>query len=97
MSARVCRTPRFAGHCLEQDGRLGPRYLAWVPGPKRTGQVWAVGVRDDEVVAVRYSDLRVPTRPGDVNALVEWRLLRGYLQDRTFGLETFEYVVDAQF
>ncbi len=87
MSARVCRTPRFAGHCLEQDGRLGPRYLAWVPGPKRTGQVWAVGVRDDEVVAVRYSDLRVPTRPGDVNALVGWRLLRGYLQDRTFGLE----------
>ena len=97
MSARVCRTPRFAGHCLEQDGRLGPRYLAWVPGPKRTGQVWAVGVRDHEVVAVRYSGLRVPQSRNGVNALVGWRLLRGYLQDRAFGVETFEYVVDAKF
>jgi hypothetical protein len=97
MAAHVCRTPRFAGHCVRGDGRLGPRYLAWLPGPRRSGEVWAVGVRDDEVVAVRYSDLRVPSRRGDVVAVAEWRLLRGYLQDRTFGLETFQYVLDAEF
>ena len=97
MSARVCRTARFAGHCLEQDGRLGPRYLAWVPGPRRTAVVWAVGVRDDEVVAVRYTGLRVPAGRHGVDALVAWRLLRGYLNDRAFGLETFQYVLDAEF
>lgn len=97
MARKVCRTPRFAGHCLRDAGRLGPRYLAWVPGPRRIGQVWAVGVRDHEVVAVRYSGLRVPAGRGDVNALAEWRLLRGYLQDRAFGVETFKYVLDARF
>jgi hypothetical protein len=97
MAAKVCRTPRFSGHCLRGDGRLGQRYLAWVPGPKRTGQIWAVGQRDHEFVAVRYSGLRVPAGRNDVNALSEWRLLRGYLQDRAFGLETFKYVVDAEF
>jgi hypothetical protein len=97
MSEDVCASPRFAGHCFETGGRRGPRYLAWVPGPKGTGEIWAVGVRDDEVVAVRYSELAVPESREEVEYLALWSLLRGYLDDHRFGLETDKEVLDAKF
>ncbi len=97
MNDDVCATPRFAGRCIEADGRRGPRYLAWVPGPKGTGEVWAVGVREDELVAVRFADVAVPEDRGGVEMLSQWSLLRGYLDDRRLGLETDKEVLDSEF
>lgn len=97
MSEDVCASPRFAGHCIESRGRSGPHYLAWVPGPKGTGEVWAVGVRDDEVVAVRFADLAVPEGQDEVGGLVQWALVDPFLQNRRLGLETDQEVLDAKF
>lgn len=88
----VCATPRFAGHCVAQ----GDRHLAWVPGPAGTGEVWAIGVRPDEVVAIRYADLDVPEGRAGVERVAEWWLLKGLLADRRIGLTTQKQVLDAE-
>lgn len=97
MERDVCDSPRFAGHCVAFPGSRGQRFLAWVPGPPGTGEIWAVGVRAVEVVAVRYADLDVPARRGGVVALSEWFLLKGLLDSRRLGLETDHEVLDSRF
>jgi hypothetical protein len=94
MARVVCRTPRFAGHCVTlPGGRTGPRYLAWVPGEQ--GEIWEVGVRDDEVVAVRYSGLTVPEREMAVVVLGEWYFDQLLLEhSSTFGLTTSRQLLD---
>ncbi|MFC7495914.1 MULTISPECIES: hypothetical protein [unclassified Nocardioides] len=93
MSRHVCRTPRFAGHCLRDDGRRGPRYFAWIPGSR--GQTWAVAVRRREVVVVRQSDFVVPAGRYAATLRGEWWMLRGLLNDRLIGLTTEKRVFDA--
>lgn len=88
----VCATPRFAGHCMEASRG---RHLAWVPGPSGTGEVWAIGERPDELVAIRYADLDVPERRTGVERVAEWWLLKGLLSDRRIGLTTQKQVLDA--
>jgi hypothetical protein len=97
MSRHVCRTPRFAAHCLRADGRRGPRYFAWVPGPRARGQTWAVGIRRDEVVVVRQSRLPVPRERDAAAIRGEWWMARGLLNDPLIGLTTEKRVFDSGF
>jgi hypothetical protein len=95
LSDELCRTPRFAGHCRETPGRRGPRYLAWVPGPPQSGEIWGFSDRGDELVVVRYSHLAVPRDRSQVETAVDWYLVHDLLDDRRLGLETDREVLDA--
>lgn len=95
MSADVCESERFAGHCLAAPGKKGPRWFAWVPGPAGTGEIWTVAQRDDEVVAFRYSDLDVPEAQRAAQELVEWWNAKELLNDYRIGLMTDQEVLDA--
>ena len=95
MSADVCDTDRFAGHCLAAPGKKGPRWFAWVPGPAGTGEIWAVARRTDEVVAFRYTGFDVPEDQAAAQELAEWWSAKGLLNNYRVGLMTDQEVLDA--
>lgn len=92
LGERPCAAPRFAGHCVQTRGRLGPVSLAWVPGTG--GEVWMVGTRPDEVVAVRLSGWDVPSAQAAVEEDAEWYAHRGVLGGRRIGLTVERHVLD---
>lgn len=92
-----CAAARFRGHCTGTNGSRGWIYLAWVPGPAGTGEMWAVQPRADDVVTIRYSDRQVPASKGRVTALADWYDLKWVVNNRRLGLMTDKEVVDATF
>lgn len=79
----------YPGRC---EGQGRGRYLAWTPGPD--GEVWLVGLRDDEVVAVRLSGFDVPAGASAVRLTVVRSLDRAYLLDDTLGITTDKHVLE---
>lgn len=97
MAADVCATSRFAGSCVRVAADRGEKYLAWVPGEAgQGGEIWAIGDRGDEIVAVRFSGIDVRDRESAIEGS-EWYLVKDLLSDRKLGLETDQEVLDAQF
>lgn len=79
----------YAGECRD-EGR--GRFFAWTPGPE--GEVWMIGVRGEEVVAIRVSGLDVPRSQEQAKLVSDWYAEDTYLLDDTLGLSTDQEVLD---
>lgn len=105
-----CAGDRFRGHCAMYDDKVevpefdppamppakGPVYLMWTPtAPGVSGEVWAVQRRAEELVAYRQSGFRVPEKKADVEAALEWYLLREQLVAGTLGLKTTKEIAES--
>lgn len=94
LAADPCATPGYA--CETYDGALGPVHLLWRAG--RTGEVWLVNVRADEVVAFRFDTWKVPEQQRAVASSIDLRTLLSLLDDgehvgmtSTAGLERVQF------
>lgn len=89
-----CSTPGY--QCRSSQGKTGEQVLLWQPGPD--GEVWALGLRDDEVVAFRFSGWRVPETATEVDAQVDVQLVRRLMDDDVhLGLMSTRGMTGVQF
>lgn len=100
-----CESKRFA-YCdtswplVELTGDVrgkvvhNPVYILWRPGPK--GEIWLVQQRVDQVVALRWSDLRVrvPHRASEVHRVIDLNR-QGIVANSVLGLTTLKIVTDS--
>ncbi|WP_121252051.1 hypothetical protein [Nocardioides ferulae] len=91
-----CADGRFGSCQRAGEGRRGPLYLMWRPGPESSGGVvWAVGLRRDETVAVRMSGFEVPASLTEVKSDIEWSVIVSrVLSSGRLGTTTTREVVD---
>lgn len=87
-----CATPRFAGHCAEESRG---RYFLWEPGTR--GEVWMIGLRDEETVAVHVAGYDVAEDEETARVQADWYFVERLLTDRTFGLTTQKRVLEFDF
>jgi hypothetical protein len=87
-----CATPRFAGHCQEETRG---RYFLWEPGAD--GEVWMIGLRDEETVGVHVSGFDVAEDLETARIQADWYAVERLLVDRTFGLTTEKRVLEFEF
>lgn len=100
-----CESDRFA-YCdtswplveLSGDARgkvvHNPVYILWRPSPN--GEIWVVQQRVDQVVALRWSGLRVrvPHRASEVHRVIDLNR-QGIVANSVLGLTTLEIVTDS--
>lgn len=72
-----CSTPGY--QCRSYQGKTGAQFLLWRPAGN--GEVWALGLRDDEAVGLRFSGWQVPDAAGAVEKEIDARLVRRLLDD----------------
>lgn len=99
-----CEIERF-GYCdtswpfaeLTGDARgkvvHNPVYVLWRPGPN--GEIWVVQQRIDQVVALRWSGLRVPHRAMKVHRVIDLRRRGSVVANSVLGLTTLKIVTDS--
>ena len=94
LAADPCATRGFS--CTSYDAALGQVHLLWRAG--RTGEVWLLNVRPDEVVAFGLSSWKVPEQERAVAASIDLDTLRAMLDDdvhvgmtSTAGLERVRF------
>ncbi|WP_109506479.1 hypothetical protein [Nocardioides speluncae] len=68
-------------------------YILWRPGP--SGEIWVVQQRVDQVVALRWSGLRVPHRAMEVHRVIDLVRQGGIVANSVLGLTTLEIVADS--
>lgn len=100
-----CESERFA-YCdtswplVELTGDVrgkvvnNPVYILWRPGPN--GEIWVVQQRVDQVVTLRWSDLRVrvPHRASEVHRVIDLSR-QGIVANSVLGLTTLKIVTDS--
>lgn len=71
-----------------------PAYILWRPGPN--GEIWLLQQRIDQVVALRWSDLRVrvPHRASEVHRVIDLNR-HGIVANSVLGLTTLKIVTDS--
>jgi len=87
-----CATPRFAGHCEEYPRQ---RFFLWEPGSD--GEVWMIGLRDDETVAVHEAGYAVAEDLDTALVQADWYFVEELLTSEAFGLTTEKQVLEFDF
>lgn len=70
-----------------------PLYFLWKPGAD--GEVWAVQVRDNQVVAFHWTGVNVPQGVEEAQGAVDWFLVRNTLGNSVLGMTTLKSVTDS--